>query len=409
MEHNTKHKVLTLSPLYVVQGLPFGFQATALPLYLREQGVSLTLIGLSELLALPWMIKALWGPLVERFGRTRTGHYKNWFSPLQLALALTCASAALLANERNLAGLVVAIFLMNLFTAVMDVAVDGFAVSMLRRSEFGVGNIAQVVGYKLGMLVGGGILVWTSQWIAWSGLFATIAIMILTIGAWAWRLDEYAFEERPEAQPPRVLEVVRWMLRWLAAPGAWRVVAVVGLYKFGESVADKMFAPFLLDGGIPRATIGLWVGTWGMVFSLLGSTAGGWLASRWSLRGALFLTATLRTLPVIGEWALTTVPALESGPVILVTSAEHFFGGALTTALFAYMMSQVDRRMAAAHFTLLASVELLGKGPARAFAGWVADHTGYGGAFGIAAIACILYIPVTLVAPPAKSVADSAL
>lgn len=401
MERNTKHKVLTLSVLYLVQGLPFGFQATALPLYLREQGVSLTMIGFTEVLTLPWLLKALWSPLVERFGQGPHGHFKNWFAPLQLALAITCASAAVLADQDQLRALVVAIFIMNLWTAVMDIAVDGFAVATLERNELGVGNIAQVVGYKLGMLIGGGLLVWASQWIAWSGLFSTLSVLILAIGVWAWRIEEPKFTHKHERQvPPKILTVVRWMLLWFRTRGAWRIAAVVGLYKFGESVADKMFAPFLLDAGIARASIGLWLGTWGMLFSLLGSAAGGWLASRWSLRGALSLTAALRAVPVIGEWALAMLPTLEPSNVIMVTSAEHFFGGALTTALFAYMMSRTERRMGAAHFTLLASIEVLGKGPARAFAGWVADHYGYAGAFAIAAVLCVAYVPVALMAPP---------
>ena len=77
-----KNKLAFLLALYFVQGLPFGFQAKALPIYLREQGVGLTEIGLLGALALPWMLKALWAPLVDRYGSTRFGRRKSWIVPM---------------------------------------------------------------------------------------------------------------------------------------------------------------------------------------------------------------------------------------------------------------------------------------------------------------------------------------
>ena len=69
------------------------------------------------------------------------------------------------------------------------------------------------------------------------------------------------------------------------------------------------------------------------------------------------LRSRLRAVPVAGEWWLSTVTPTE-GKVIAVTSAEHFFGGALTTAMFAFMMSRVDRQIGATHYTVLAAIEV---------------------------------------------------
>ena len=80
--------------LYFVQGLPFGFQATALPVYLRSSGMSLAGVGLATALALPWSLKPLWAPLIDRYGSARLGRRKSWILPLQALLALTCFAAA---------------------------------------------------------------------------------------------------------------------------------------------------------------------------------------------------------------------------------------------------------------------------------------------------------------------------
>jgi MFS transporter, PAT family, beta-lactamase induction signal transducer AmpG len=152
-------KLGILWTLYFVQGLPFGFQATALPVYLRTAGMSLEGVGLVAALSLPWSLKILWAPLVDRYGGGRFGRRKSWILPLQFLLALTCAAAALAPPNGSLSPLLVLVFGMNLFAATMDIAVDGLAVDVLEISELGQGNVAQVVGYKIGMLTGGGLLV----------------------------------------------------------------------------------------------------------------------------------------------------------------------------------------------------------------------------------------------------------
>jgi MFS transporter, PAT family, beta-lactamase induction signal transducer AmpG len=109
--------------------------------------------------------------------------------------------------------------------------------------------------------------------------------------------------------------------------------------------------------------------------SLLGSAAGGWLAGRLPILWALALASCLRVFPLGGEWWLALHTPSATG-VVSVTLAEHFFGGVLTTALFAFMMSRVDRRIGATHYTLLASVEVIGKAPGGPLAGLLHDRVG---------------------------------
>ena len=120
-----------------------------------------------------------------------------------------------------------------------------------------------------------------------------------------------------------------------------------------------------------------------MLFSIAGSTAGGYLASRLPLLPALSITATLRVLPLAGLWWLAQADATARG-VIAFTCAENFFGGALTTALFAFMMSRIDRKIGATHYTLLAALEVWGKLASQGVSGWIADQTSYVFVFGLA-------------------------
>lgn len=383
-----------LTALYFVQGMPFGFQATALPVYLRSHGVSVTTIGFIGLLSLPWLLKVLWAPLVDRYGSRRIGRRKSWIVPLQAALALTAAAAAFVSIEHELGLLLALVFLFNLFAATQDIAVDGLAVDTLRPEELGLGNAAQVVGYKLGMLTGGGLLVWASQHIGWSGLFLAMAglsllVMLITI---------IAREPAPVHE-----EAVREAFDWrgfarqakaaLTLPGTGWLLLFIATYKLGEAMSDVLYKPFLVDAGIRPEQIGLWVGTWGMIASLLGSLAGGLLASRAPLLWALAVTAALRIGPLLGRWWLAEY-GVSLERFAGVTLAEELFGGALTTVVFALMMSKVDRKIGASHYTLLASVEVAGKMPAGPIGGLLvgAAHWSYAQAFLLGVVLSVAFL-----------------
>lgn len=417
------HKLFVLSVLYFVQGLPYGFQLVALPVYLRAEGLSLTGIGLASVLSLPWSLKVIWGPAVDRYGSERLGRRRSWILPLQAALGVVCVVAAFVEPSAGLTALVVLVLAMNLFASTLDVAVDGLAVDLLRPHELGYGNIAQVVGYKVGILTGGGVLVWASGRIGWNGLFLVMAglVFLSLIVTLVFRepgssraleaegteteggdgvdgvdgVDDAATAsaaKEEEAEPPATMAgVIDLLVRSFRTPGALWILLFIGTYKLGESMADAMFKPFLYDVGYTAEQIGLWVGTWGLGFSLAGSFAGGLLASRIGVVRAVAITAGLRALAVGGEWWLSLVDPTV-GRLAGVVAAEQFFGGALTTAMFAFMMSRVDRRIGATHFTLFATVEVTGKLAASSISGLLADITGYPTLFGTATVLAVAFL-----------------
>ena len=147
-----------MASLYFAQGLPFGFFTQALPVILREQGVSLKAIGFTAILALPWALKFLWAPFVDRYGSERFGRRRSWILPLQALGVLLLLVLAHFPPEHGLGALLVAVALTNLVAATQDVATDGLAVDLLEPAERGYGNGVQVAGYRAGMIVGGGLI-----------------------------------------------------------------------------------------------------------------------------------------------------------------------------------------------------------------------------------------------------------
>ena len=392
-------RVATLFALYFVQGLPYGFQVGALPVYLRESGTSLIGIGLAGALSLPWVAKILWAPVVDRWYVRGLGRRRSWILPMQLALATACATAAFTEPETHLMALLGLVLCMNLIAATMDVAVDGLAVDLLAGRDLGLANIAQVVGFKLGMLAAGGVLLRATGVVGWQGMFFLMAGLVIAGFAITLAVREPAAQAG--AEPDTVGRIVTLLGRALATPGVPWLLIFIASYKLGESMADQMFRPFLVDAGFDREQIATWVNTYGMLGSLAGSTLGGLLAYRVGLLRGLAVTACLRVVPLAGMlWLALSAPGLTGSAIIAVTVAENFFGGALTTCMFAYMMSRVDRRIGGTHFTLFATVEVLGKMVAVAGAGVVGHMFGYAPVFSLALVLATAFL--ALLVPMAR-------
>ena len=342
-----------LGALYFSQGLPFGFFVQALPAVLRQQGVSLAAIGLSTLLALPWALKLLWAPLVDRHRGSRLGPRRGWLLPLQLGSALLLAALALADPARSLAWLVLGILLVNLLAATQDVAADGLAIDLLRRRERGLGNGVQVAGYRVGMIVGGGALLVAFEHLGWALTFMSAALLLLLATVPVWRLREppRAIPASPAA-PASVRDTLRWLTRDTEARG-WLVVLV--LYKAGEHLGTSMLRPFYVDRGLGLADLGVLLGGFGFAAGLVGALLGGVAVERLGRRRALLWLGLVQAAAVAG-YAWSVSPEAHGvriwGPVVV----EHLASGMATAALFTLMMDRCRLEHAASDYTFQASL-----------------------------------------------------
>jgi MFS family permease len=366
--------------LYFSQGLPFGFQATALPIYLRKEGVSLTAIGFTGLLALPWMIKPLFAPFVDRYYSKRFGRRRSWIVPMQSGLLLSALFASMIIDHTPITVLLISIFTMNFFSAIQDIAVDGLAVDLLSEKELGLGNAAQVIGYKAGMVVSGGLLVFLTSRIGWQGMFTTMTLLILCPLLSVLLFREPSTPERFHRETPHFREILSQGLSIFKGAHACWLLLFIATYKTGELMIDVMFKPFLVDAGFTPSAIGLWVGTYGMAASIAGSFTGGVLSKRYAILSMLGLSLGVRAIPLGFEYMLS-LSTPSAAQVIGVTLLEHFAGGMLTTLMFAFMMAQVNRSIGATHYTILAAVEVMGKSPGAWMAGPLAELFGYSAVF----------------------------
>ena len=387
-------RLLTLFLLYVVQGLPYGFFISVLPLFLREAGWSRTAIGFYSLLGLPWILKPLWAPLVDRFSWPVLGRRKSWILPCVTVSAVLALLLAFKEPETtgSITCLLVIVLGINFVAATQDIAVDGLAVDILCERERGPGNAAQVVGFKVGMLCTGGILLALSGQIGWKGICTAMAAITLPVLLVAARYPEGGRLRPGEQASPSMREILQSLVVLASRSGFPVALLLIATYKMGEAGVDAMYRLFLLDGGMDAPDIGVLCGTWGLAFSLAGSILGGWVGQTRERLKFLFWVGLLRAVPLV---FIAFLPFLQQ-PLSLcivypVTLAEHFFGGMITPVMFAFMMDLCDRKVGATHYTALAAVEVVGKMGVSTLSGLLADRIGYGGLFSIGAGISVLW------------------
>ena len=389
-----RHPLALLSSLYAAQGLPFGFFTLALPVLMREAGWSLTAIGLLQLLALPWLLKFLWAPWVDHHGARRT-----WLLGLQGCSVVAALTLALLDLGSASRGLLLAVLVFNLLAATQDIVTDGLAVRVLAARERGLANAIQVGAYRLGMILGGGGLLWLWARTNGSTVFAVMA-GLLALSTWpVWQMRELPPGAAHDAMAPRPRPsagqlALGWWHRALA-PGMLTFAALVFCFRFGDQMVSSLITPFVSDQGAGKETIALMKGAVGSGASLLGALLGGALMVRVNRRTAMLSTGLGQAL----TFALYIAAALGFGGMPLLwwaTVAEGVVGTMATVALFALMMDASDPDHAGTDFTLLASV-VVGVGSLGGIAGGVVgDAWGYVWAFGIgtvlSALGCVAMV-----------------
>ncbi|SFM43363.1 MFS transporter [Marinobacter zhejiangensis] len=364
-----------LAALYLAQGLPSGLFAHALPVFWREAGVSLAWIGALKLLALPWVLKALWAPAIDRSLQRGTPPLR-WITRLQLAATGALGLLALIGismGNLGLAMVVGLVLVINVLMATQDVVTDGLAVRWIPVQWRGLANAIQVAGYKTGMLVGGALLLVLAEQLGFSAaLSVPVLLLLLSYGLVAGATQVQRPLAITEPSAPSFREGLTGLLR---LPGILPWLALLATYKVADAMGSGMIRPMLTDGGWSKSDIG----TFTLVSTLtgiVGAIAGGWLYKLLGSRRSLIYLGLAQAITV-AAWAVAakygTAPALVYSLGILEQAAD----GASTVALFAVMMALCRAGWEGTDFTLQASIQVVCAGLFGLLGGVIAQTTSY--------------------------------
>lgn len=366
-------------------GLPLLLTDSTLQARLAEQGASLGAIGLFTLVGLPYTLKFLWAPLLDRYAWPFLGRRRGWAVVTQGVLAGLIALMAVPAVFANPAVLGVVALSVAFASATQDIVVDAYRVDALPPEARGAGAAAIVLGYRVAMLTAGGLALVVADvagWVAAYGLMAACMLVGLVASVLA---------REPASSPPESLSValsgpVRALL---SRQGAVGLLLLVVLYKLGDTAANALTTAFLLRGvGFPLAVVGAFNAGWGLALSIGGAVTGGLVLARWPLVRALFVFGVLQALTnLLFLWLAMAGP---SYPLLaLVIGTEQFVGGLGTAAFVALLTALCARRFSATQYALLSALAAQGRVLAGPPGGMLAEAAGWPAFFVATALAAL--------------------
>lgn len=395
---------VVIGALYVSQGLPSGLIAHALPAFLREQGVSLLVISSLKLLALPWLLKFIWAPLIDKSGCNSERF--RWVFRMQSLMLISLLFLSFTISSLSLAAICISVailLLINLAASTQDIATDGFTVSQTPKQFLGIANSIQVAAYKIGMLIGGsGLLLLTPYFETPElirGLSLCLALLLIPLFIFKKKYlfpapaktDIRKYKAGSHSPFPYIFKTYQDFFRQDGIK-PWLVVLVT--FKVADSLGSTMFKPMLVDNGIALSEIGF-LTLYSTIAGLIGAVLAGSLYRLMGMISALLLFGAMQTLSV-SSFYLVSVMNLEINEVYALAIIEQFCDGLSTVVLFAVMMLNCRKEHEGADYTIQASLQIALAGLVGAMSGVIANFGGYGALYTSCLIFGILSFLITL-------------
>lgn len=355
-------------------GLPLLLTGSVLQAWMAIEGVDLRTIGLFALVGLPYTVKFLWAPLLDRFTPPLFGRRRGWLLLAQGGLIVSLIWLGMSNPAENLWIVALLAFLVTFFSASQDIVVDAYRREDLADEELGLGSSLYVNGYRVGMLLAGSGGLILADFIPFSTVYL---LMALTMGL-GLITTLLAREPKVAAGTPVTLKeaVVEPFREYFQRPEALLFLLFILFYKVGDTMAATMTTPFYLQVGFTMSEIGAVVKLFGFWATIGGGLLGGLLILRWGIYRSLWVFGILQGVSTAGfailVWSGNSVSWLAA-----VIAFENLSSGMGTAAFVAFMASLTNKRFTATQYALLSSLMGIPRVFAGASTGFLVEITGW--------------------------------
>jgi len=351
-------RIAIMLPLGFASGLPLALTGGTLQAWLTVAGLDLKTIGIFTLVGLPYTLKFLWAPLMDRLVPPWLGRRRGWMLMMQISVSLGLVAMAVTGPGRQPEILGVLALVVAFLSASLDIVFDAYRTDLLLRPERGFGAAVWVNGYRFALLFASAGALLLADHIGWQNTYLLLAAL-MAVGVVTILVSPEPAE--PSVPPASLAEAVGGPLKELfTRPGVAGLLALVVLYKIGDAVAASLQTAFLIGGmGFSVSEVGYVKGL-GLGATLIGALAGGVAMTKLGLVRSLLVFGLLQAFSNLGfmwlAWMGKSYPALTTSILI-----ENVTGGMGTAAFVALIMSLCDHRYTATQFALLSSLEALGR------------------------------------------------
>jgi PAT family beta-lactamase induction signal transducer AmpG len=388
----TWRRLTAVAAAGVASGAPYMVGTKLLQGWLTASGVPLGLIGLLAYAELPYTLKMVWAPLLDRWPIPWPDRRRGWLLLLQVLLVAVIAAMSLLRPGRSQASLLaigVAALLLAVVSATQDIVIDAYRTDLLPERERGAGAAATNLGYRGAMLAigaGGFILAGRSGWS--TAFLASAALMLAVVPFTLSAPPLPPIQHQVTSLRQAVVGPAREFLHRTGGPRAAMLLALVLLYRWPDGLLGVMAVPFLLQQGFSPEVVGTVQAGWGIAATIVGTVLGGLLFGRLGMNRSLWLFALLGAL---GNLSYAVLARFGGGMPALLAAVglENLSGGMVGAAFVALLMSLCNPRFSATQYALLSGVYALSRSLLSGPAGFLAEGVGWSAFFVLSALAAL--------------------
>lgn len=368
-----RFNLLTFFFLYIAQSIPKSFFSTIIPVIMRQENFELSTIGAMQLIKLPWILKFLWSPYVDKKCQS-VEDYKKWILGSEIVYAASIFFVAYMDFKVDFAAIIFMIFISFTASATQDIATDALAVLSFSKKDKSMVNSMQSMGSFGGVMIGSGLLLLLFQSMGWSsllpyvGLFVLLAIIPLIFNS------NIKFKKKEKKDIAKTKDI--WLFFKQKDKNIWKQIGFLFLYYSGIIGTLAMLKPFLVDMNFTTKQIGFMFGIIGTAVGFIASFFGGLIVQRIGryrsriLFGAMTLASTLFFCIFI-HLPFST-PMLYIGVTLLWSSY-----GMATIIVYTTAMDYVRPGKEGTDFTIQTVITHLSSMLVAMFSGFIAEALGY--------------------------------
>lgn len=375
--------------LGVSSGLPLFLTSKTLQAWMTVEGVNLAAIGLFSLVGLPYSLKFIWAPLLDRFTLPFLGRRRGWLILIQCTLLVAIALMALQRPAQALQILAVNALAIAFLSATQDIAADAYRADVLEKREMGAGAAVFVLGYRIALLLTGSLALILADRVSWPSVYLLIsAVMVIGIIGTVVAPEPKERDRPPASLADAVVLPFGEFFQRLGLLQGLLILLFIVLYKLGDALVNNMSTPFLLQTGFTQTDIGAIQGGMGLIATIVGALAGGVILSKIGINRSLWVFGGLQAVSNLAYFIQAQL-GRDYRFMILTINIENFCAGLGTAAFVAFLMSLCNQRFSATQYALLSSLMAVSRDILVAPAGRLVEITGWPMFFIISILAAI--------------------
>jgi PAT family beta-lactamase induction signal transducer AmpG len=385
-------RLLAVLFLNFASGLPFNLTNFSLQAWLASAGLNIKTIGIFSLVALPYNIKFLWAPVLDRYLPPFLGRRRGWILIYQAALTVCIGLMGLSSPTEQLPLLGAAALAVAFLSASQDIVIDAYRVDAIPPNERALAAAAAAFGYRTAAMLAGTVLVTIAGYLGWRLAFMFVAcLMAATMVATIWAPEPELPGERPTSMAAAVWQPLRALM---AQKGMWGFLLLILLYKVGDALALSLYSTFMIQGmGFSLVELGF-AGKLNMTIStMIGVAFGGFIFIRWGTFRSLLIFGIGQALTnLLYVWLALAGKKLWL--LALATCLDTMIGGMGQAAFVAFLVSLCSANFSATQYAILSALAVLPRNVTGAIAGYLVPVVGWAHFF---VITCLSALPGLIV------------